>query len=674
MVKSMAKKINNNRKKIEMEIMIQIGKVVLLIFLLAGLLMGVTIASVSMDGNQKEIALSAKSASWEINSYFEKYISMVETMAVESNITSFVEEAKVYEDIRVNEHFQPMLDYLGDVAASSDAILATWVTDVDAAAGIIHTGDVTEKGFDVPSREWYACINLGTTMLTEPYLDTITGEAVVTIATPIVVNGQMPGIVGIDVSLAQVATAMQKHTVGNQGFSVLLSAKGNVVYAPMDAILMMNIVDLNVNQGAVDAVTNKLEQSMDITFGTEKEYGSFALVGDTGYMVLSVLPYGEYTRSMVLSIAGIIVMIIGGSIAILFNIKRSAQRISKPIVTLNGIAQRLADGDLNVDVSISANNEIGELSESIRKTVGRLKEYIVYIEEISTVLKEMADGKLRITLKNDYKGEFSLLRDAMENISESMSDVILKIHEGANHVSAGSDELANVSQSLAEGATMQSMAVQNLADIANRIVESVEENRTNAENAANEMTQVTAMMKQNQTLMDEMMEAMVKIQETSQEVVGIIQTIEEIADQTNLLSLNASIEAARAGESGKGFAVVAGEIGKLADDSSTAASTTKQLIEVSMQQIEKGNQLANDVLDSLKKAVEAFAQVDDMMEQTAKQAVEQANDMQKIRKGVEEISQGVVDNSAIAQEGSATSQELAAQATNLKEMIDKFEC
>ena len=173
--------------------------------------------------------------------------------------------------------------------------------------------------------------------------------------------------------------------------------------------------------------------------------------------------------------------------------------------------------------------------------------------------------------------------------------------------------------------------------------------------------------------MEQMMQAVQKIHETSEQVVGIIQTIEEIADQTNLLSLNASIEAARAGEAGKGFAVVADEIGKLAFESSKAANMTRDLIGVSMEEINKGNTLANDVMRSLADAVAAVENVNAMIIKTAENAVDQAHSMEQIRIGIEEISRGVQDNSAIAEESSATSQELASQAEILNDMVQKFE-
>ena len=181
------------------------------------------------------------------------------------------------------------------------------------------------------------------------------------------------------------------------------------------------------------------------------------------------------------------------------------------------------------------------------------------------------------------------------------------------------------------------------------------------------------LFRSNQEKMQKMMDAVSKIHETSQQVVGIIQTIEEIADQTNLLSLNASIEAARAGEAGKGFAVVADEIGKLAMESSKAANMTRDLIGVSMDEINNGSTIANGVMSSLEESVNAVCKVNEMIRKTADNAVVQADNMEQIRARIQEIVQSVQDNSAAAQETSATSQELASQAVILNELVQRFE-
>jgi len=170
-----------------------------------------------------------------------------------------------------------------------------------------------------------------------------------------------------------------------------------------------------------------------------------------------------------------------------------------------------------------------------------------------------------------------------------------------------------------------------------------------------------------------MREAMDKIQESSNKVVGIIKTIEDIAEQTNLLSLNASIEAARAGEAGRGFAVVAGEIGNLANESARAVNTTRDLIGVSLSEIEKGNALAKAVVDSLSQAVNKVEEVNEMIQRTAESAETQMQSVNQIRDGVEEMSQSIQDNSAMAEETSATSEELAAQAVTLNELVQMFE-
>lgn len=180
-------------------------------------------------------------------------------------------------------------------------------------------------------------------------------------------------------------------------------------------------------------------------------------------------------------------------------------------------------------------------------------------------------------------------------------------------------------------------------------------------------------MEDSKKQMAQMREAMDKIQESSKQVVGVIKAIKDIASQTNLLSLNASIEAARADEAGKGFAVVAGEIGGLADESADAVNTTRNLINVSLDEIEKGNTIVNDVIASLDNAVERVRIANGMIQETAQVADVQMKSIDQIRDGIRDMSQVVSDNSAMAEETSATSEELAAQSVTLNEFVQKFE-
>ena len=305
-------------------------------------------------------------------------------------------------------------------------------------------------------------------------------------------------------------------------------------------------------------------------------------------------------------------------------------------------------------------------------TVERLKEYIVYIDEITVMLSRIADGKLNIELTHDYVGEFQKVKQALMNISASLKDVMQGMNQSANEASSGADDLARAAQGLAEIATTQAAAVEELL-ATTTVVEQVEEGRRESEISAEEIRQVVMMIENSQKQMAEMMDAMQKIHETSQKVVGITQTIEEIADQTNLLALNASIEAARAGEAGKGFAVVANEISSLADASGRAVNTTRDMIQLSMEEIEKGTGLANAVLDSLQESVAAVERANALIQQTAEKAISQVQSMEQIRYGIEEIAQGTQDNSAMSQESAATADQLAQQAELLNQMVNRFE-
>ena len=371
---------------------------------------------------------------------------------------------------------------------------------------------------------------------------------------------------------------------------------------------------------------------------------------------------------------GVLILIfIIGMVLITISIRKSAANLTKPILELNHTAQQLAAGNLDVSLSITSEDEIGSLGESFQKTVNRLKEYIVYIDETSEALAQIAAGKLSVNLKHDYVGEFQKIKAALLNISSSMNQVMLGINESSERVSVGAAELATASQTLAEGAETQAASIQQLAATTNTVANQVENSRKDAETSAKMTAEATKMIVKNQEKMKLMMDAMNEINLTSQKVVGIIQAIEDIASQTNLLSLNASIEAARAGDAGRGFAVVASEIGKLALESSKAAITTRELIQISIEEINKGNSIAVSAMNSLKESVDAVDHVNELIQETAENAATQAENMKQLRLGIEEIAHGVQDNSATSQETSATSEELASQAEKLNKMVQKFQ-
>ncbi len=665
------------RGQIQKEILVQIGRVVLGFLLVLAVVVGVMIYIIVNNANKTEIQLRSEVASWEVSDFFQPYHGMVENMAMNPQAQQLLTDTVEGKNIRRQKDFATTERYLYNLAKGEDNPIDTaWIVDLDSNSLMMSDGYTSIGEFHPEQYEWYSCTELGDTVYSEPYPAFSSGIPVVCLACPIYsddeTNPVLLGIAGVDVKLDKVGEVMQHHNMGEKGSSILLSGKGEVAYAPSEEIIMMKMDQLDINEEAIQAVLTQTPQSMKIKFGSNSEFGHFAKVGSSGYMVLSVMPVLEYYSSALVCVGMLIVLMVTSCVFIFLGIRKTAQKITKPVEELTDIAQKLAEGNLDVELSVTANNEIGELAFYIGKTVDRLKEYIVYIDEVAAVLSNVADGDLRIELQNEYVGEFAKLKDALLNISSGLTQVLSGINESAGQVLSGSDELANVSQALAEGATMQNMAVESLMATTNKIAEEVEESRVKAEESEAETNRVTRMMEENQELMGQMTAAMEKIRSTSQEVVGIIQAIEQIADQTNLLALNASIEAARAGEAGRGFAVVADEIGKLADESSKAANTTRDLIQVSLQEIEKGNEVAGTVKESLLEAVKAFEQVNQMIIQTAEMAVGQAEDMKQVRKGVEEITQGITENSAIAEEASATSQELATQASNLNDLIGNF--
>ena len=664
------------QKRITDEILVQIGRSVLFVFAIAAVVAIVIVQFAISSSKEMELRLESEAAVHELNGFLSKYIKSAQQLAVNPDIRFVLSETKPGDDISQTEKMDMVREFLGNIVDTDpENFMTSWIADLDASVLTQSDNFTSEEGWDITGRPWYPCIDGGYTILTEPYVDTGSGKLIVSAVAPVydAESKESLGVAGLDISLERMKEVMSSYKVGKSGYIMLFSSAGTMVYHPQEELLQKNISEINVSDILKQAVLNGEETLLRYKIDGITKYGVVSMSKETGYIAVSNLPISEYYNLLFIMIISLVAVFILGVLMIVLSIKRSASNLTKPILQLNHTARQLAQGDLDVELNITAQDEIGELGQSIGGTVSRLKEYIVYIDEISDVLADLAQGKMNIQLKNDYVGEFQKVKEALINISINMSDVMEKILHTAEQVSIGASELSNASQILAEGASTQAAAVDGLLTSTVAMEEQVQQSRTDAEVSAEATVRVTTMMEQNQDKMKSMMEAVNNIQETSQQVVGIIQTIEEIADQTNLLSLNASIEAARAGEAGKGFAVVADEIGKLALESSKAANMTRDLIGISMQEISKGNTIAKGVMTSLEESVTAVGQVNDMIRKTAESVVTQADNMEQIRAGVQEISQGVQDNSAAAQETSATSQELASQAVMLNDMVQRFE-
>ncbi len=574
-------------------------------------------------------------------------------------------------------------DFIDSVMTLNSSLLDCYTAYEDATLFMAVTDTTTlPEGFDATTRGWYQDAKTkGATVFTSPYIDTATGNMIITVASPIYENGEFAGVFGCDITLEALMDILGNMKISENGYAVLVDNEnkfmahgGNALYSPHVDNGAAVITDVSSVQGDYEKVlSNAVPDS--VYFGKNKDhdgkskYFAFTKLPSTDWSLGYVIPTGDVSSQLTgnaifFVVLCVVLIIIGDGVVILVSRKQT-----RPLKEITKIAERMADGDLSASFDYSANDEIGKLINSLAVSTGVTQHYL---NDISSKLESLSQGDFTVEVTEDYIGDYIYIKQSLEKIIKSMRHALGEIEVVSKQVDIGAQSVSHSSISLAEGVATQTDSLKRLGDEITSMIERVRETDKDTAMASDLANNAKTKIEESSKEMEELLEAMRDISKMSEETVKIVSTIDDIAFQTNILALNAEIEAARAGEAGKGFAVVADEVRNLAGKSAEAASKTSELLHHTGDAVKSGAELAESTADSLREAVDNTVSVDEKIIHISSTTREERKSMKGIEENIRKIYELVESTSETAQSGAAASEQLSGQAAALNEQLNKF--
>lgn len=556
--------------------------------------------------------------------------------------------------------------------------------DIAERNGFLYTGKMDADGFSSTGYSYAEedyfkqCKATG-----EPYISDIMNDGeqlIFLLEVPIIVDGSFEGVVYGGINADFLSDIVVNLAMGNDGVAYVLDSRGNVIGHREHSIVEegSNMIEAAKADSDLEdvAAVNQCMIRRETGFGTYNFYGDNKLVGYApinGYQDWSIaieMSQREFKstldRSILLTVL-VVILVVLSTFPVAVKVGRS---ISGPIQACVARLEKLADGDLKTPTPVvKSQDETAELTKALGKTIHGLSDVV---QDVSYHLSKMGQGDFRESITRTYLGDFVAIEESIRAIHSSLREMLLQISQSAGSVAAGASQVSDGAQSLSEGATEQAGAVHELSATVANIEDSARQTAASAEEAGDFVNQTNAQLDISVDYVKEMNAAMEKISDSAAEISKIINTIENIAFQTNILSLNATLEAARAGSAGRGFNVVSDEVRSLAAQSDKAAKATRQLIESSIAAVREGGEVVNKVTESLEKA-SAIAENVTVKMNTVVEAVEnQTAAIAQVTAGIDQISSVVENTSATSEESAATSQELSEQSQLMNDLVGRF--
>ncbi|MDE6936411.1 MAG: methyl-accepting chemotaxis protein [Oscillospiraceae bacterium] len=518
----------------------------------------------------------------------------------------------------------------------------------------------------------------------EPYISDIMNDGqqmIFLLEVPIITNGRFDGVVYGGISADFLSDIVVSLAMGSDGVAYVLDNKGNVIGHRDASIVeegsnMIEAAKSDPSAADVAAVNQRMIQG-ETGFGSYNFYGDnkfvgFAPIGGSQEWSIAIETSqrelkSTLDRSILLTVL-VVILVLLATFPVAVKVGKS---ISGPIQSCVARLEKMADGDLHTpSPQVRSKDETAQLARALETMLSRLNDVA---QDVTHHLGKMAQGDFRETITRTYWGDFVAMEQSIKTIHTSLKDTLSQISQSAGTVSSSAVQVSNGAQSLSQGAAEQASAIHELSATADSIAENARQTAATAEEAGHFVAQAGAQLGVSVNYVQELNTAMEKISNSSAEISKIIDTIENIAFQTNILALNAAVEAARAGSAGKGFAVVADEVRTLASKSDEAAKATKELIEGSITAVAEGGQVVAKVTESLDKTSSIAENVTIKVDAVVEAVESQTTAISQVTEGIEQISSVTQSNSATSEQSAATAQELSDQSLLMNRLVRGFQ-